>query len=425
VTDNLLLKAIRDCRRSGKSRIEMGNWEIESVTADQAADFLYSQLINFSIGRIVLSGSSKMSIREAIETIPNCKIDFVEYPHRLKFIPPPQNSVVVIEGNIGFLVRSIFDFVETPSSLPYFSLILTGRHDEYLKGFETRVNVFFRHLDRLYAANPTVDFEIIFVDYAGNHSLFLKDVIEVPASLRPILKWLIVPPEVSQEYGARHHTNRSFHEYFAKNIGARRSRGQFLLFMNPDSLPSFQFFEASATRPFNPGVFYMGTRFATIPRLLNSMPFEDLRHLTEEPWLQQMHKLEDFVPNGRLSMFFIQYPWGDHLQLHTGAGDCQLISRELFEAIGGFHEVGFDAYVDHFLVIKLSALIPGFVRNFMPFSVIHQWHEIRGSDDPYNMSVIMDAFWKFRCHGRSDSFGNLADPPDWGALNRTFQMIDG
>jgi hypothetical protein len=60
----------------------------------------------------------------------------------------------------------------------------------------------------------------------------------------------------------------------------------------------------------------------------------------------------------------------------------------MFEGFCGFHDVGLSPYIDRFRVLKLSVLVPGFVRESVPFAVTRQFHELRYTHDRYNMSVI-------------------------------------
>jgi hypothetical protein len=422
--DNLLVKGIRDCRRSGKSRIELGNWSIDGITADQAAEFLVNQLSNFSIKRVFLTSTSQIPLRKAIERIPNCNITFVEYPHPLGWATPPPETVSV-DGDVSELVNgAISNLVEKPASAPYLSIILTGRNDAYLNNFNDRVSTFFKYLDRIYEANPTVDFEIVFVDYASpSPSSLLKDVIQIPASIQPHIRWVIVPQDFALEYRASHPGSSDFHEYAAKNIGVRRAKGQYVLTMNPDSLLSYRFFEVCAERSLNPNILYLAARYSIIPRLLNSLSLDEIVQLSEEPWSQRLHKLEDFVDEGRNVMIFrVRRPSLNTILFRAGTGDFIMLSRDLYRAIQGFHETEFDSYCDHLFLMKMGKLIPGFIRCFLPISVMHQWHGSRPWNPP-DQRLLHGAVNAYFFHGRTDLLPATTDSPDWGAPNQPFEIL--
>ena len=58
----------------------------------------------------------------------------------------------------------------------------------------------------------------------------------------------------------------------------------------------------------------------------------------------------------------------------AGAGDFLLMSRKLWDAIGGFHEMKFNTHVDNLLNLKMFKLITGFPKMFLPYTIIHQEH---------------------------------------------------
>jgi hypothetical protein len=227
---------------------------------------------------------------------------------------------------------------------------------------------------------------------------------------------LVVPAEFHDRRGA----NISFLEYVAKNIGVRRSSGMFVLVMNPDSILSQQFFEAVARRPFNDRTLYLTSRFRVLPRLLNSLSLSEIIQLTEEPWAQKVHRLEDFVDPGRVGMRYIRLPV-DHgtFLFRSGTGDFILLARTLFDALGGFHEVAFNTHVDNFFVMKMMKLLPGHIEMYVPYSIMHQYHTDNKGQEVDAVSVITQYFW----HGRTDLLGVNADNPDWGAPNETFEVL--
>jgi hypothetical protein len=93
------------------------------------------------------------------------------------------------------------------------------------------------------------------------------------------------------------------------------------------------------------------------------MPLAEITQLLEEPWLQRSHKLEDIVDVGRNSSQFLMHGRGFGTTVtRDGTGDFILLSREMFEAIGAFIEVGYDQHIDNMLMMKMARLITGFVR---------------------------------------------------------------
>jgi hypothetical protein len=241
-------------------------------------------------------------------------------------------------------------------------------------------------------------------------------VIELPSSLKSRVKWLVVPPDFHDRRGV----NISFLEYVAKNIGVRRSSGLFVLAMNPDSIVSQQFVEAVARRPFNDRTLYLTSRFRILPRLLNSLPLPDIIQLIEEPWAQKAHRLEDFVDAERGSMKYISaaHDYGQFI-FRSGTGDFILLARTLFDALGGFHEVAVNTHVDHFFVMKMMKLLPGYIQMYLPYTLMHQHHAKNKGQGIDALPVI----YQYLRHGRTDLLGVNADDPDWGAPNETFEVL--
>jgi hypothetical protein len=131
---------------------------LDGVTSDDAATFLLSQLKHFSIGRVILSGTSSVPLRAAIEKIPNCSVTFVDYPHKLRYITPVAKRIDIKRNADQLVAAAIANYVEAPVTRPYISIILVGRHDNHLHGYEKRAQFYFDKLAERFAANPTADF---------------------------------------------------------------------------------------------------------------------------------------------------------------------------------------------------------------------------------------------------------------------------
>jgi hypothetical protein len=427
-TDNDLLRSTRSCQRSGHSRIELNeDYSVESVSADDAAQFLLSLFDNFNRTRMTLSGSTFLSLKSAIQNVnPSCNLTFVEFPHRLR-LAKPSGTRVVVNGSISDMISQFSSFQEIAVEKPYLSIVVTGRHDNYAVGFESRVNTYLRTLAARAAANPTADFEIIFVDYATNTSEFtlLAQALDIPPSLRNRLKFLIVPSSFNDRTLRRLNATSRFLEYVAKNIGVRRSSGDYVLTMNPDSLLSYQFFEAIAGRPFNPGALYLAPRYRFTARLHNAMSLEEAVQLLEEPWSQAAFRLEDFVAVGRNSQLFVRFSRDLGVSpFRAGAGDFIMCSRELFGALWGFHEMQVNTCVDNAFHAKFFRLLPGFLMMYIRFPVMHQEHpalSLALGMVP-DLSLILDQCER---HGRTGKLPASADTQFWGAPNETFEMLPG
>lgn len=122
------------------------------------------------------------------------------------------------------------------SGLPYLSVVIAARNDNYGGDFDTRLNQslnwYCLHFEKL-----SISAEIVIVDYnpiAGDTSLLER--IKIMAPHKNIsIRIITVPAEVHALYNnADIRMPLPFYEFPAKNIGIRRAKGQYILSTNAD-----------------------------------------------------------------------------------------------------------------------------------------------------------------------------------------------
>ena len=113
---------------------------------------------------------------------------------------------------------------------PYLSVVIVGRNDDYGVNFLDRINTFIRSLDYQVRNYPNL-IELVVVEWNPLADRApLKDVLVKTNNLD--IKIITVPAEVHDKIG---HPSPVL-EYYGKNVGIRRAKGQFVLTTNPDIL---------------------------------------------------------------------------------------------------------------------------------------------------------------------------------------------
>ena len=124
------------------------------------------------------------------------------------------------------------------SMIPYLSIIITGRNDNYGGDFTQRLQNFIAWNTALLEKHQVAT-EIIFVNWnpiAENPSI--KESIEWTENRKYVTYRIItVSQEIHEKFKNESvRKNLAFYEYLAKNTGIRRAKGEFILAMNPDIL---------------------------------------------------------------------------------------------------------------------------------------------------------------------------------------------
>ena len=113
---------------------------------------------------------------------------------------------------------------------PYLSVVIVGRNDDYGVNFLDRINTFIRSLDYQVRNYPNL-IELVVVEWNPLADRApLTDVLVKTNNLD--IRIITVPAEVHDKIG---HPSPVL-EYYGKNVGIRRAKGQFVLTTNPDIL---------------------------------------------------------------------------------------------------------------------------------------------------------------------------------------------
>jgi hypothetical protein len=364
--------------------------------------------------------------------------------------------------------------VEDPGEV-YLSIIMVGRHDgtrycqvpadACLDRMAAALSILLFLLARHGIAAET---EIILVEWnpcrhseTGNRSVcwpraggyvsleeLVRTRVEVPSGSAAV-RILLVTEELHASFYNPH--GFDLLEYVGKNIAARRARGRFVLFTNPDDCLSDPMAAFLARKRLRSDAFYTTIRSETPTYLLGAyMPPSRL------PSAEAMSRAvfnngvvntacghactysraaceeggADDAP--RLSLRY------DYDALHEGAtGDFFLISRDALHAIRGYPEIPSNCFVDGTLVYAAVAHGYGQLVLGGGCTVFHQWHPrsfntmISILEDGYPLVAqdLLDA-GEYANHKADD----IDEPPDtrpfhlwndalWGCAQAAVQQV--
>jgi len=201
--------------------------------------------------------------------------------------------------------------------VPYLSIVLTGRNDNFGGDFNQRLFAALSYNHRL-LMEAGVEYELVFVEWRPvPGQILLANLIR---EQRPELATRLIAYEVDERYHDAFSQNPrlQFHEFIAKNVGIRRAIGSYLLVTNTDIYLSRDIVNMIAKQVLRPMVLYRATRL-------------DLK-----PWLDHTNLDEAVLtdPRNRVASNVLKPPY-----FTNAAGDFLLLDRFSFLALRGFNEV--------------------------------------------------------------------------------------
>jgi hypothetical protein len=408
-SENIILRASRECFRRSASTVEYFSDEsLTNLDLDAAAGFI---LASFGPGLFRMEGNDSLSVRDL--QVPNCSLSFVRSPHIFRSVATKAGSVVIPNGRpAGKLVAEAFERTTHFNSI-YLSIVVTGGHIGTDEGFLARVQTFFNHIGEGLLRIPLADIELVFVDYATAHGQpHPHEVLAIPRGLKGRTKFVIVPPPTRKRYGSKG-VSRPISDLLARNIGIRRSRGEFVVALTPDIFLPDNFFELCAQRAFNAGVLYTATR-----RNIEGGQAE--LATINEPWRnapgEQFFSFEYLAQN--LTVV-------DHLAWVHSPNDFTLLSAQLWDALGAYDLFGFKDLVSALFPVKMFKLVSsGFAAN-LPNPYLHCHHTGDDEDGPSGAHAFFASasFWDYVKYGKLKNVAAKADPGFWGFPNQHFQEI--
>jgi hypothetical protein len=267
-----------------------------------------------------------------------------QYPQASPIVPPPPAAAAAAAAH---------DLGVEPV---YVSIVVAARHDDlrgdYVGRLQSLIDVTLYQCQRY-----NVTAEVIVVDwypvewlFAGQtHTVKLKDLLRVDARRRTMVRVITVDSSVHTRMSAG--TGVSFLEYAAKNVGARRARGRFVLFTNGDVLLSDAVMEMLGGEALDEASFYRVAR-SEVPGLMDPLAPLGMRVAAMEE-LVGVLTAERTCPAGTKECPG-EYNRGvceggglvgaGHAGLEDepflpAAGDFFLVSKAALHRMGGYHQV--------------------------------------------------------------------------------------
>jgi hypothetical protein len=327
---------------------------------------------------------------------------------------------------ILFMVSGHASFVEGRGTVGedggiYVSIVMVGRHDDergdYTARLQNSLDIFLN-----YGMELGARMEIIIVEWnpLPGYATF-SELLRVPPDCTKLPVRIIAVDEAFHNKVVGN-TNQSFFEFMAKNVGARRARGTFVLFTNGDIVLNRVVMQTLAAESLDGNAFYRVER-TEIPGLLDTLaPLEARMEVIDEllallnpektcsvgekecpgsynrgiceklsatekasmPNNDQAPSSINRQPKTEQAFEDAEQPRASvYDEGHRGlvdepflpaAGDFFLISRQALHAIGGYHQVPSTTHLDSLLVCKARGAGLRQVVLLRPCYMIHQRH---------------------------------------------------
>lgn len=318
--------------------------------------------------------------------------------------------------------------------LPYLSLVLTGRNDNYGGDFRMRLQRCIANTHRLLTQHQ-IPSEIIFVNYnpvVDNPPI--EQFIDWPEGNQIVnVRIITIPKAVHQELVAVNpRKDIPVMEYLGKNAGIRRAKGTFILSMNPDIIlpdalmPQLQ--------QLNPNSYHRVDRVDFSGDLDAEHRFEriflkgqdyELNELSEIPKLRKkndrLNRWRAITPKLEAVLNFVSSPVYYNRAEYTFhcnvSGDFMLMHRDSWFKLNGHHEHRPIAlHVDALTVVQTAML--GLNEVVFDEVIFHQAHESRYTASRENPE--QDEAFRYFLEESSEMMKNkkpnIYNGSDWGCV---------
>lgn len=449
--ENPTMRAVRECRISGKSDIEIFDNEMtyHSITADEASKFVRHQIKyenDLKKGRFAIYGSSNISVEKAVKLavkaagLEKCDLKFHKTHHKIQKLPETNHKALVGEDNddIEKMITDEFsNFNRTEKPGVYLSIVVCGKHDNSISStFIQRSAKFLKRINDAIERVPLANIEIIFVDYATDAkktSLIHQELLDndaIGTNLRDKIQFIIVPPEVHQKLLTdvmNTSSNKApILEYVAKNVGIQRSQGKFVLTTTVENLLSDELFELIAARQFNTAVVYRSLRIDEKEGTFTNSKFEDVIQILNEPWNIKKFDVKNkcqIQNDERFSIIDSKQSFinksSSKLE-NCGAADFLLMSKKMWDAVEGFNEIPANENVDDLFLAKLMRFVPGYAQ-MVTYPTMFHMKKKYSIPITYDMSNYIDDYF---CTGTCQTCPNFGENPNWGMSDKRLEIYN-
>lgn len=407
---NILINAVSECYLRNKT------------TIDTDIDYKISTLTSKQIGKYILE-----NLKEGVNSpLPDHDMitvsELINYLNQTCCVTLNHDSIQNFQKKAVELPKS-FDrylkYVPQISNKPYVSIVVVGRHDGFSKGFEKRAQTFLDAIGDVTDEVPLASYEIVFVDYATpEENEPLSKVFKIPENIKRKIRFISVPQQCHYDLTVKLNTKMSFFEYIAKNIGIRRSLGEFILTTNPDNILSFDFFETISREDLNSGIVYRAIRWSMTETCKREK--DEILNITKQPGLLKfIDDIKARCPtNMQKTVWFTSTETIKREANPCGAGDFLMLSKDMWHAVNGFDEFPGNMNVDALFLGRLMKFVPGYVRYILRSPIVHQYHPRQNIFRP----LVPDHEYKmqdYACYASSKDLSQY-ESENWGLGNFQF-----
>lgn len=285
---------------------------------------------------------------------------------------------------------------------PYVSIVIAGRNDDYGDKFLPTLNRFIKHLDYQLQHHQFNLIELVVVEWNPLPKKPLLHKVLTPAK-NFVIRIITVPADVHK---AIPNDAPPVLEFWAKNVGSRRARGQFILATNPDIIFSKEIIDKIALRQLEHNTVYRVDHYNfdgqdiekyavdqwidhALSKTFNAFLTIDQSWITVE-LSESLPKKLQYLPQSSLSEKVTLAGIEIDMPHLNSCGSFMLLSKQSLENINGFYE-NIDRMsnsVDSISLIRM--MINGIKQEFWsaPHCLFHKEHV--GRPYPWDQKDVID-----------------------------------
>lgn len=284
---------------------------------------------------------------------------------------------------------------------PYISFVMAARNDDFGGDFLGRLQSCVNSI-LTFSKKYNLNAELIIVEWnPPKDRPRLKDAVIWPKDAKPVkIKIIEVPSEIHKRF--KNSDKIPFFEFFAKNAGVRRAKGEYVLVTNSDIIFSEEMIKYFASRPFSDNVFCRADRYDIKIKDASffEQPLEEQINFcrnnifqiqtmhgaiiqSNSEWfkthvLERLQRLsvKKIINKLRKTAFSADSGKGGErfrgLYINAG-GDFMLISKKQWNYFRGYPALGIDRGLDCYMTIMCH--IAGLLQVVLPYPIYHIEHD--------------------------------------------------
>lgn len=284
---------------------------------------------------------------------------------------------------------------------PYLSFVMAARNDDFGGNFLGRFQACVNSI-MTFSKKHNLNTELIIVEWnPPKDKLRLKDAVNWPKDASPVkIRIIEVPDEIHRQF--KNAEKIPFFEFFAKNAGIRRAKGEYVLVTNSDIIFSEEIIKYFASRPLSDNVFCRADRYdikikdasffeqpleeqinfcrnnifqiqtmhgaiiQSNSEWLKTRVLERLKKINIKKIINKLRKAVSPAKNGKGGERF------RGLYINAG-GDFMLLSKKQWNYFRGYPALGIDRGLDCYMTIMAN--IAGLLQVVLPYPIYHIEHD--------------------------------------------------